>query len=732
MKRILHVYNTLICGGAERVIEDIIRFSDSSRFHHEILVQQSGSNDSVFRELGVEIHVIPFNGNIKEYRKSINNFLNLHPYDAVHCHGLREMRIINEEAARCGVPVRIAHSHNSRQDITGIKRRLRILRFLRHRKGATDLVGCSSDALKWMFPFAGSRGRIILNGIDTRHFRFSKDSRDKIRSALGVSESTSIILNVGRTDRQKNQRFIIGLAKAEQASLNVAGRGMSNRLYIVIGEGPLLNELREEVEASGLTNVRFIGLRRNIEEWMSASDIFILPSLHEGHPLAPLEAQASGLSVIVSCNIPNETDLDIGLFRRAKGWSAEEWLQIISQEESRFRNEKEELRASIDCHKADSVVMAKSFERLYDPPKALFLRARPSGELTGGEKYDSQFADVMGKESGSPVDNVAVNARSLRGWKMVLSPFRAIKYGLKRISESGRKGVKHPVFIFNSSQFFHFLPLAFLLKLMGVTTVGITHHPEYLQMNGLKQLIYRHGEMAFLRLLNVRVIASNYTGRVLSRWLGDMEMTYIPIPFMHKPAEKTFNSEKKFIFADNRINLLFIGTIAPRKGLHFLLEAMEILKDKGYGVSLTAAGNATSINYSEQLHDKVHRAGLDVKWPGYVKDEAKEKLYAEADIFVLPSQAEGFGIVLVEAMKADVPVVAFRNTGMIDVIGEDEARGLLAADADSADLALKIEMLIKDSELRRQKIETARKWVAGLPDRETFVRQVNRLCGNIF
>lgn len=750
MINVLHVYPQLLFGGVERVIADIIRFSDASRFRHAILTQYPGENEEEFVKTGVEILRIPFDGGKIKYGEEVRNLFQNRHFDAVHCHSHREMYIVNQEAAKMGVPVRIAHSHVAHQDVKGIKRWLRILKFYHHRHGATDLIGCSRDALDWIFPLGGIRRLVIPNSIDSQRFRFSPAERKKLRNRYGISDSTRVILNVGRATEQKNQQLILKLAEAEEEA---------DRLYVIIGHGNLLKNLKEDAERKKLHNVLFAKEYANIEEWFSAADIFIFPSLYEGNPLAPMEAQASGIPVIVSPAVSDEACLMQDLFFRMKSLRISEWLVAIRRIEEMLDAIEFEPRPDVSINpERESKTAIKRFEEIYSAPELIFAYLNMPGNITGGEIYDAHFAKVAeklldGATSSFIADINHLSASNKTGLSKWLIPFRTLSEVRKVMARYKRIGLKKPAWHFNSSKCIYFLPSLLYLHREGAICSGVTHHPLYLQMKGIKKWMYYLAEMSFLRLLNYCVVPSQYTRRLLAETLTAKKLVYIPIPFNkadpsqieaqnnggddHKkrfaishPSDSSINqknssilgdnSKKTCKFANNCVKIIFIGTIEPRKGIHYLIESLTILKRQGIITTLILIGKVIDLDYACKLRNAIEKRDLNVAWEGYVSEERKKYLLDSADILVLPSKAEGFGIVLVEAMAAGVPVVGFRNSGMIDVIGEKEQRGFLARDGDSESLATTIRLITENISLRNEKCEAAIRWVANLPSFEEF------------
>jgi glycosyltransferase involved in cell wall biosynthesis len=153
------------------------------------------------------------------------------------------------------------------------------------------------------------RRRIFFCGIDFSPFHQSYD-RDAIRAEIGLNSTDKIIGHVGRFTQPKNLPFII----------NVFFQALSkdsNLRLVLIGDGPLQNEIQERVSVLGLQDhVRFLGSRPDVPRILSSVDLFLFPSLHEGLGLAAVEAQASGLPCLISQNIPHEADIVPALITR--------------------------------------------------------------------------------------------------------------------------------------------------------------------------------------------------------------------------------------------------------------------------------------------------------------------------------------------------------------------------------------------------------------------------------
>jgi glycosyltransferase involved in cell wall biosynthesis len=145
--------------------------------------------------------------------------------------------------------------------------------------------------------------------------------------------------------------------------------------------------------------------------------------------------------------------------------------------------------------------------------------------------------------------------------------------------------------------------------------------------------------------------------------------------------------------------ILFIGTIAPRKNVPGLLRAFTLLAQSFPELpELVLAGRITA--------EGLHGTGVDVasvidriRMPGYVDDAAKQELYRQASMLVLPSFDEGFGIPALEAMAVGVPVIAANRGALPEVVGD---AGILVDPESPEALTAAIRRLLEDAPLRRQ------------------------------
>lgn len=321
MTKVLHVYPQLECGGTEMVIYNLIKHGNPHEFSYDVLVQRTGSNDNKFRELGCNIHTIPLETS-RQYYSALLEFFSKHRFEVVHAHMNAQLPTVLKAAADIGIKCRIAHSHSARTDIPQWLWPLFYFRHHPFERYATTLFGCSNRALKWLFPTQYRNGNIIFNGIELDRFTFNPLLRAELRSRENISINTKVYINVGRCTTQKNQKYILEIA---------TNRQHLDELYLIVGDGPLFNNLSKEVEDRKLKNVRLLGQRTDVADLLSASDFFLLPSIYEGLGIVAIEAQAAGLRVIANDAVPTEANMELGNYESISIKRQDLWHKSLSQ-----------------------------------------------------------------------------------------------------------------------------------------------------------------------------------------------------------------------------------------------------------------------------------------------------------------------------------------------------------------------------------------------------------------
>lgn len=153
--------------------------------------------------------------------------------------------------------------------------------------------------------------------------------------------------------------------------------------------------------------------------------------------------------------------------------------------------------------------------------------------------------------------------------------------------------------------------------------------------------------------------------------------------------------------------ILAAGRLVREKGFDLLIQSWQILEERYPEWTVLIAGRGRD---RKKLESQARKAGLKrLRFIGNVS--SVEEYYRRAAFFVLASRSEGFGMVLVEAMHFGLPAVAYSCKGGPKEIILDGENGFLANPGDITGFAGRMEMLMRDGELRRQMGETAKESV---------------------
>ena len=172
--------------------------------------------------------------------------------------------------------------------------------------------------------------------------------------------------------------------------------------------------------------------------------------------------------------------------------------------------------------------------------------------------------------------------------------------------------------------------------------------------------------------------------------------------------------------------VLMLGRLEPEKDWPTYLRVAEALERRGRACAFLVIGSGTE---EAALRAYVHARRLDqVHFLGYRTNVAD--LLAQADLFLFTSRLEAFGVVLLEAMASDLPVVTTRTTGAMAII-ENEVDGLLAEVGDVEGLANHIERMLDDGALRSRLATHARQKVVQCYSLEVVAAQVAALYDEV-
>src|SRR5574344_861842 len=212
-KRILYVNGGLMNrGGIESYMMNYYRHFDHSKLQIDFIVHDAGGfgyYDEEIRNMGGRIFVLPKKSRHHfTYSSRLETILRDNDYHIIHTHMDAMGAWVLKIAKDCGIPVRIAHSHNT-QHLSANPLKLMLLERARKsiNRYATHRMACSQAAGRWLFgdmPFT-----VVNNAVDIDKFKFNSQVRSDIRKKYGISNNDILIGHIGRFDVQKNHSFLI-------------------------------------------------------------------------------------------------------------------------------------------------------------------------------------------------------------------------------------------------------------------------------------------------------------------------------------------------------------------------------------------------------------------------------------------------------------------------------------------------------------------------------------------
>ena len=237
--------------------------------------------------------------------------------------------------------------------------------------------------------YSARKVSVVHPGCDFRKFATGMPEPPGLRRSLGFGESDPVMVIVARLEPQKGHRILL-------EALSAVLKDFPNVRLVVVGEGSQRSDLESLARAMDLTRaIRFIGYSPDVREWLALATLTVLPSFHEGLPVTPIEALASGKPVVATavdgttdvvidgktgltvppgdpraladgiCRLLQNPDLARCLADEGRRWVLKNFSveHMIQQTEEfyleHWRNSRRTKRAGLQVHKAAQSVLAR-------------------------------------------------------------------------------------------------------------------------------------------------------------------------------------------------------------------------------------------------------------------------------------------------------------------------------------------------------------------------------------
>ena len=305
MIKVLHVLSAVNGGGVEAMLLNYYKHIDRSQVSFDFVAHKENGNLLApdFENLGGKIYYITSQRkSIRKNQKELKEILLKTKYDVIHFHhGVLSLGVGVAKKYSPESKI-VVHSHSIyEEDLIARIFNCCLKRYVL--KKSDYYCACGVMAAEHLFGKTAVRSEnvyIINNAIETQKFVYNKQFRQSIRFDYRIENNEFVIGVVGRLTPVKNPFFILEIAN------ELKKRAIKYKI-LWVGDGELKAEIEKKIKELKLDNfVVLAGLKKNVNEFYSAFDVFILPSNFEGLPVVAIEAQQNGCPVLLADTITNE------------------------------------------------------------------------------------------------------------------------------------------------------------------------------------------------------------------------------------------------------------------------------------------------------------------------------------------------------------------------------------------------------------------------------------------
>ena len=716
--KVFYLITGLHVGGAEQLLLQLVRCLDRSRYEPVVAALVGGELIPEFEKAGVRVYNLRMRHKLDlRAAFSLRRLLLQEQPEILHTH-LVHADLLGRVVGRwCGVPVIVTTLHM----LEDIRCRWFFKTLDRWASRLNNALIAVSEEVKRscvrVERLDSSRIHVIPNAIE-KMGPFDSTERQSRRQRLHLPKEAWLVGVVSRLEEpRKGHRVLL------EAMSRLVPR-WPHLHCVLIGDGLGRQSLEAYTQALGLQrNVTFLGTQHDIGAWLSALDLFVLPSLHEGSPIALLEAMAAGCPIIATRvgGVPEMLpDQEAGLLVSAGDANAlapamERLLtnrnlaaQLGSAAQRRF-DQKFEMRQVV-----------RQTEVLYDlllnrrhPKQVKVLEVATTLDAGGVTTYlvnlvrllprrnfEIHLASGMEQFQAKLIRSLEVPHHPVALTKST-HPFKDLKalWQLVRLIRRQRFDLVHT----NMSK--SDLVAGLAARLSGVPCVSTAHGPlKVSQGPSLRQVFFDQMERLIYRTLQRGVISVSQatTQRLLTKKKVRPEQV-VTIPNGIDPEPFNRNSgrdevRRKLSLRPEQPVIGMVGRLKAPKTPEVLIQSVRRLAGTHPDLVCLLIGDGPQARHLLKLIHAHRLEGL-VRPLGHRNDVPE--LLSACDLFVLSTRSEGMSLSVLEAMAAGLPVVVSRVDGIEEVI-EHGRTGLLVPPGDPEALAQALDFLIRFPERRRQ------------------------------
>ena len=620
------------------------------------------------KKLGGRVFLVPKYQKLPKYLKALEELFRKKHYRIVHSN-VNTLSVFSLYAAKkAGVPVRISHSHST-SNPKEWKRNI-IKNILRpfSKKYATDYFACSELAGRYLFgdkTFDQGKVKIIHNAIDLDKFKFDPDARKKLRKELGIDDKTIVIGHVGRFVQTKNHHFLVYAFKKYHNK-------NPNTKLLLIGTGPLEEKIKAQVKKHNLEDsVLFLGQRNDTNKLYSVMDIFCLPSLYEGLPVAGIEAQAAGLPCVYSDKVTIEADAANNTYY-ASIKNIYSYLQTLEQAIANRVKNRNNIKFSKHFQIGSNVNI---LEKFYQQPLRV-MHLISTDVFSGAENVACQIINLFKNDQEYIMTYCTVIGKNEEALKC-----RGIN--TTELDRFNLKSIKKACSSFKPNIIHAHDPKAAIAAVLTNNKQNIISHihsnHRYMRKITLKSLIYHfYIEKHIIGIIWVSNSAKDeyVFAKNIPKTLPSYVIQNVVDGNQLKSIAKTDKNNYDF-------DIIFLGRLEDVKDpLRFVKLIEKIKQHQEIKVAMVGDGSLRS-----QVEEEINKLSLNKNIVLFGNQVNPYKILLNSKILVITSKYEGMPMNALEAIACNIPVVSTPVDGLLDII---DRKYLCKTDQDFVEIILKI------------------------------------------
>ena len=659
-----------IGGGVESVIMNYYRHLDRTKVQFDFICDEDSTRipyDEI-KKLGGRVFLVPKYQKLPKYLKALEELFRKNHYRIVHSN-VNTLSVFSLYAAKkAGVPVRISHSHST-SNPKEWKRNI-IKNILRpfSKKYATDYFACSELAGRYLFgdkTFDQGKVKIIHNAIDLDKFKFDPVARKKLRKELGIDDKTIVIGHVGRFVQTKNHQFLIYTFKKYHNK-------NPNAKLLLIGTGPLEEKIKAKVKKHNLEDsVLFLGQRNDTNKLYSVMDIFCLPSLYEGLPVAGIEAQAAGLPCVYSDKVTIEADAANNAYY-ASIKNIYSYLQTLEQAIANRVKNRNNIKFSKHFQISSNVNI---LEKFYQQPLRV-MHLISTDVFSGAENVACQIINLFKDNQEYIMTYCTVIGKNKEALEC-----RGIN--TTELDRFNLKSIKKACSSFKPNIIHAHDPKAAIAAVLTNNKQNIISHihsnHRYMRKITLKSLIYHF----YIEKHIIGIIWVSNSARDEYVFAKNIPKTLPSYVIQNVVDGNQLKSIAKTDKNNYNFDIIFLGRLEDVKDpLRFVKLIEKIKQHQEIKVAMVGDGSLRS-----QVEEEINKLSLNKNIVLFGNQVNPYKILLNSKILVITSKYEGMPMNALEAIACNIPVVSTPVDGLLDII---DRKYLCKTDQDFVEIILKI------------------------------------------